>query len=168
MPRYEQLFNSVDLPESERLFAQKAFQLLSSVHSEDSLEPHMYQYLQKTTDNAQAVQAFWERDIYDEHQYDRLALSVMPNHFVIGVEHRVFTSGNTGVRTSLSLNQGGVRAYRTIGGAMPDRGSTSPESVQLFKQDYFETIARLGLKTHIQSLNTIQNESVSANLASAA
>ncbi|MDB5179849.1 MAG: hypothetical protein JWN12_481 [Candidatus Saccharibacteria bacterium] len=169
---YQDVFQTINIPENERTLALKAKNLfdviLDTDGDVDTWNSAVHLHLQKITDSESASQAFWEFEDDTNHLYDRLVLSIMKRGLIVALEHRDFDDRDAAIRQSLMISNGVSKVYtsnlRRRG--VPDNGSTSELVIADFKRSLLDTTANLGLYHRIQEVR--QNESDSAILASAA
>ena len=167
---YQDVFKTIHIPKSERRLALKTKDLFDIVHGEKEWDPSVHEHLSHVIDTHNASQVFWEFEDDDNRLYDRLALTIMKRGLTIALEHRDFNDKAVSIRQSLVISNGGFKVYNSdLGGrALLDQGSATPESIAIFKDNFIETTANLGLRRHIKRISTDQNESDSARFASAA
>jgi len=169
--QYHDVFKTINVPKSERRLAMKAKNLLDDANGLNDPNPEIFQHLSKVTNQESGAQAFWDFENDETAIYDRMVITMMRRGLIIALEHRNFANIDRSVRQSLILNNGAAKVYTSDlhRSGMLDMGSSSPESIQLFKNQFFQMTANLGLYHHAQRINRDdQNESSSATLANAA
>ena len=163
---YQDVFQNINIPKNERRLAIKAKKLLDGAHAVDGWKPEINKYLSQTIDSSEISQGFWNRN--DEKEYDRFVISVMGNGIRLAIEHRRIEAFSVATRSSIHMENGISKIYfsdlQNLGRI--SISETSKEAISLFKWQFADTIANLGLHHHIQDLH--QNESNSATLANAA
>ncbi len=163
---YQGVFQNINIPKKERRLALKAKELLDGAHAVGGWKPEVNKHLSQTIDTGEISQVSWNR--HTEAEYDRFIISVMGTGVRLAIEHRRFEASGGATRSSIHMENGVSKIYfsdlQNLGRiGVPE---TSQEAIGLFKWQFADTIANLGLYHRIQELH--QNESNSAVLASAA
>lgn len=163
---YQDVFQNINIPKKERRLALKARELLDGAHAVNGWKPEINNHLTQTIDTGEISQAFWGSD--SENEYDRFVISIMGKGVRLAIEHRRLGTAGGVTRSSIHMENGISKIYfsdlqnlNRIG--VPE---TSKDAISLFKWQFADTIANLGLHHRIQELR--QNESNSAVLANAA
>jgi len=164
---YQDVFQTINIPETERHFALDAKDLLDSAHGiqwQASVQTH----LSKVLDTPEASQAFWEFENDAEFQYDRFVITAMRRGLTLAVEHRSFNRTGDTFRSSIHLENGQTSVHfsdLSRGGRLSER-LTHVEAITQFDEQFTRVTANLGLTRRIQDLH--QRASDAASFASAA
>ena len=164
---YQDVFQTINIPETERHLAFKAKDLLDSAHDIEFAHD-IHQYLSKVVDTHEVSQAFWEFENDAEFQYDRFVITAMRRGITLAVEHRSFNRTGDTFRSSLHLENSVASVHfsdLSRGGRLSER-LTDPAAMTGFDEQFSRVTANLGLLQHIQSLRQSDNDS--ASFASAA
>ena len=165
---YQDVYKTINIPQKERRLATTAKDLLDSSYGMNGWRPEVFQHLSKLVDTPSATQAFWDFENDEQAEYDRLVLTLAGRGLTLAVEHRNFDRGQRGTRSSMHIENGISTVYFSDlqhGGYM-GLGEKSREARDIFKWQFSDAIANLGLYSHIKALR--QNESNAAILANAA
>ena len=163
---YQDVFQNINIPKKERRLAIKAKELLDVAHAVSGWKPKINKHLLQTFDTKEISQAFWSRET--EIEYDRFVISVMGKGLRLAVEHRRLETSSVATRSSIHIENGVSKVYFSDLQNLSRIGvpETSEEAIGLFKWQFADTIATLGLHHHIEALH--QNESNAAVLPNAA
>jgi len=156
MLRYQDVFQTINIPQTELELALTAKDLLDGVHDTWNDQPELHKHLSRIIDTSEVNQAFWDFENDAEAMYDRFAITVMGRGLTLAIEHRKFDASRETFRASMHIGNGQSAIYTA-----EHHNVTRP-----FNDQFVDTLANLGLYSRIQSLR--QNESNEAILANAA
>ena len=154
--RYQDVFQTINIPQTELELALTAKDLLDGVHDTWNDQPELHRHLSRIVDTPEVNQAFWDFENDAEATYDRFAITVMGRGLTLAIEHRKFDASKETFRASMRIENGRSEIYSA------ERNTI----VRPFNEQFAHTLANLGLYSHIRSLR--QNESSDAIFASAA
>lgn len=171
---YQDVFQTINIPKSERHIASQAKNLFDSAADPLVDGPFVSEHLYMMTDSEAVSQSFWEFQNNDEHTFDKLVLTMIHRGLTIAIEHRWLGQRTLPIRRSLHIAGGTSTVYDRSAYRPVEPISSSELILASFKSDFIDVVANLGLYARIQQLETEltdltdQNESNSAILASAA
>ena len=165
---YQDVFKTINIPEKERRIALTAKDLIDGAHSIDGWRPEVHQHLSKLVDTPEVTQAFWNYENDEEGLYDRLVITMIGRGLTVAREHRQFDTPRIATRSTLHIGNGTSSVYFSD---FRNRGhigdpETSKQALDIFRRQFSDTIANLGLYHRIHALR--QSESDAAILANAA
>ena len=166
--RYQDVFTEINIPESEKYLALQAKNIFDAVSSGEESDPNAFAHLSRILETQITSQAFWDYEHEDGHNYDRLVMTFAKESLTIAIERRDFDDRSASLRKSIIMSKGISRVFETDLERSRYFDSAEESAVEAFKHDFFETTARLGLRNRITLVESDQNESSSAILASVA
>lgn len=168
---HQELFNSINIPETERHLALKAKNLFDIFYGVAPWDLDVTRRLVEVTDYADLSRLQWEHENNEQQIYDRLSILVKRGGMIIALEHRDLKVPELGIQKTISLTGGMARVFEHDPRSMRQHGegSTVPKDRDSFERVfYFQTAANLGLYNHIQGVHEAHIESSSAILPNAA
>lgn len=168
--RYQDMFTTINIPNKQRRIALEAKTLLDVAHGLEPWDPNVHQHLSNVEDTADMFRISWEANDIESQMQDRLALTLVRRSLIIHLEHKNLVDRSDYSLKSLSIGNGLVRTHATnsVLRNSNNEGSTARPDLVAFTRSFMDTTAILGFSQRLRSLRQTQNESSSANFASAA